>query len=680
MQRPPLDLATPEELRRLARRAIAAVHLHFQGSSLVDDEEEERQNERFQTALAALRYCAAMAVHLGATSLLDVLVEALLAFPELHLVVEDDDVHGLAGAVGRLLERGAQVTPEVSRLSASEDPRLRWHVARGLAPVGPEAIAVLEGLAADANADVRAEARGKLRERGEVPWWRGKLSRDPLPALSPEERARHAEALARISAILDEPSEKQDGLRAELVELAGTLPDAVMIDLGATLLRGIEGGWEAEAPLATRLASRPGSEEAIFGLLRVWTDADLSYHGVLLMKAALGALAGPRRGEVCWALARFALGASDEARDARRSAEMMAAEIAGEAWPPGEDTEPLLDALLLVEPLAGSWHDRIASALSRALRHPPAAPERMIQRAVEARLSGFPGRSAAFGAALQALLEAAPGQVLRATALAARDSDELDTVRWGVGQLLGQAWDAALDPPRPELVEALCGVPRMRAALLTLHPQHRMAIAPLRRALRAGQLTYHEALTTVRAVGAIYGGLDTSGLYESARPGAPERRRAEAEDERRQLREDLAPFLGPPELRGPPTDEEWSTLRALRRASSEHERYAALLNLCVPEGPTWHPEDRALVDEGLAAARAGKAEAVSLVAEALTIKPQPGDLAILDELIALAADDDEYGPRQCKLVVARALGAAAPPPAPAPALAEARAWMDEPEG
>jgi hypothetical protein len=101
----------------------------------------------------------------------------------------------------------------------------------------------------------------------------------------------------------------------------------------------------------------------------------------------------------------LALAGTREQRRVHFSAAVMAAELAGHASPPGEDTEPVLDGLLALEPIKRGF-DSVKNHLTSVLRHPPSDPARMRERALAARRAGYEGGFAALRGALDELLTA----------------------------------------------------------------------------------------------------------------------------------------------------------------------------------------------------------------------------------------------------------------------------------
>jgi hypothetical protein len=564
------------------------------------------------------------------------------------------------------------VTSDLAELGEHEDARVRYALAKGLVPAGNAEIDLLQKLAADPIADVRTAARASLG--GAIPWWHGKLSRDPSAALSLEEQVAHKAALERVSALLDRPGHEVASARPELVAVAASLPDVIALDLAETTLGNAAAVAHGD-PLLPFLLTRPGGGDAALRLLRRWSEADhRSYRATLSLGDALRALPSPARGALCWQLARAALAAPPEERDRYESAASLAAQLAKDAWPPEEDTEPLFDALLAAHAAAEpAENDRVFMQLAAALARPAEGSTRMIERALASRVAGHASAPPTLRWALDRLADAAPPAPLRAAAIEALQSDDDATATWAIGHLLGAAHDAALDPPRAELVERLLGVARHRALILASPLLPRLAGAPLRRALRRGELPWAEAAAAMLAIDALHGGLLSQFLPRFDRTA--EDNQARLEQHRAGQRRELADFLGPEELQGPPTEDEWRALREARAGVPRTSPNWRLLLAVLTPGPAWPPDERALLDEAIAAMRGGDIPAAEALVRALGARPRAEDLPLFDELRAL------LGPSRWLTMHRRAVVAALGLPKEAMKAGDAGAtsWMDEPE-
>lgn len=671
MPLPPIELATVEELRLIAATAIRAVGDHFDPDDDDDDFGDEngweRRYERIQAAVGAARFCASVAEHQGALELCPLLVDFLDRFVHLEDVA-NDDIHGIARVVQRFLQRGAPITEGVRSLAKSGDARLRLYVARGIRPDDDLEVAILMELAGDAVPEVRDAARSSLGTRASLPWWHGKLSRDPTEGMTPEEQATHADAIRRIAEILDMPSHQSASFDAELARIAATLPDALAIDVAESVLRQKRAYDGRDLGLPALMLSRRGGVDAVLRVIRrLSSDSWSSTEGTKALSDALVTLAPDKRCEIVSALVAFALGGTSTQRADILRAHRLAAEIAARGWIAGDDTEPLLDTILALDPPPAGETDRVVDALSPIFSHPPVEPARMFQRALAARLEGFRGRYAPLWIPLGSLLSHAPRELIRDAAFGALHHEDDGVARWAVEQVLGRAHDPAHDPPLRDQTLALLDSPRHRAVVCSSEALRMLAFPELRRALRSGGLTLGESADVMQAIGSLWGGLAESLFLQ--RPHS----RSEDESQQASQRRKYAAFLGPPDVHGPPTEAEWSALRAARlRDPGAHMRD---LIRPLPEGPSWHPDDAAAMRRAIQIAEPDDPDAllggdVFSLALDLASKVSPETLRLVDELEARFPRHRHA--RACRARIAKALGVAVDGPG-------ASEWMDEPE-
>lgn len=403
MHEGPLPLASAARIRALARTSIGAVRELFE-SRLDPDVRIDGFRARLNLLASALRFCAAAAGELGDPALIAPIVEALEVFPHFDRV-ERTHVDGMVAGVTSLLSRGAPVTEGVIRLARHPDVRIRVGVAEGLRPTGDAEIALLAELAADPSAYVRKTARKSLDDRVALPWWLGKWSRDPAEIAEDDARA-HDATLRAIAKILDTSGYELKAAWPEVGALAAKLPDALAIDLCEGLLRSGDGGGMVDTTILALLLSRPRGGDALVRLLRRWDrDDNAGFFGPRQVGPALSALDPADRGPIVGDLVALARAGTSEDRRELFGASVMAAQIAAKAWPEGEDTEPVLDALLaLAAPERGI--DSVQLALAPLLARPPRDPSRMRDRALEARRAGYPGAFADLKHHLEALLAA----------------------------------------------------------------------------------------------------------------------------------------------------------------------------------------------------------------------------------------------------------------------------------
>ncbi|MDC3980118.1 hypothetical protein [Polyangium jinanense] len=624
-------LATAEEIRTIARRAITLMEVLHEGhdddTAWNDPDAQRLDNLVFRGAKEAMRFCATAAGLLGDASLLQ-LVATLLEEQGGWDDHADKDTDVVAEGLGELLRRGAPVNDSVAAFAASPNDDIRAVIAAGLRPTNERAIKLLETLAKDPIADVRKPAQEALASRGELHWWAGKWQRDPLAHLPAADAEALREPIERISAMLDESRwalMKQD---REFTELVAKLPDPIAVDvLETTLASG--GNHDTRMPLTgAHLLSRKGGIEAFLRVLSGWAKAR-AFHLTPDHKAMVATLPHDRAVVVGLALAKYALSAPASVRDEVSTAYFLAAELVEEVMPPGADLAPIVE-LVLEAPETASRMDFIMNKIANVLGAKNARPGALSERLLAARLAGYPGAWSRMAGNIDKLLQKAPFEQLRPAVEQALRSDDDKLTRWALRCILTDAHAAETDGSRLELAARLCEDTRLRGLLVADSSLTKMAITPLRAALRRGELACMEALNVVSAISELWGGVAPM-FFSRALTSAGK------EEARQKARAEHAPFLGPEELSGPVTEDEWTALRRAREANTSHEYGDWMRILSVlPEGP-WHPEDHALLDRALAAFEEHP-ELAMPISMCLTAKATVDDLPIFDRLIERAPD------------------------------------------
>jgi hypothetical protein len=182
----------------------------------------------------------------------------------------------------------------------------------------------------------------------------------------------------------------------------------------------------------------------------------------------------------------------------------------------------------------------------------------------------------------------------------------------------------------------------------------------------------------MHVIGSLYGGV---AMYNVL----PHRsnRQAEAEERRQKERDSIDAFLGPQELRGPPTDEEWTELRVARaQRSTDGEPAQDPVFGALPEGP-WYAEDREVLDAAVRALREGDSSLAMPIALTLSAKPDESYLPLFDTLLELCEPRSRPLIKTCRRDTREALGFLPVPQRdgepPHASEAEESEWMDEPE-
>jgi hypothetical protein len=626
-------LATSDEIRAIHRRAIDMIDEILEREDEDYDPDQHRiDNRRLNAAVEALRFCCIAAGELGDVALLPLVAEAI---DERERFDDHVDSHAsaMSYALTQLLRAGAPVGPELKELAEHTDARVRTAVASGLRPRGEREIELLEALATDPIPDVRGAAREALSKVREVAWWKGKFASDPVARLSPEEAIALKPVLEQLSALLDKPRYEIGRQEATLCELASALPDPLLIELTETIDGAVDPYGTRFPSLVTTMLERPGGLDAFKRLCGVWCEDRSTSLSAGRLAVMVAALPHERRVAACKELAAHAAAfPSGERQRLLESPARMIAEIAAEAWPPGEDLTPLLDLVLSIpDDEHSDGLDYVVAALVEAFRSKGAQPGPFLERAIEARLAGYPGTWSRLKEVMDRLFERADGQALRPAAERAILSDDEDNIGWGLHQLLGPVYDPARDAPPEEMLERFLEEPRYRKVILKTTSLCRRAVGFLRAELRTGRLRLAEARTTLEVLGELYGGVAVA-AFSSRRL----RRAEEVEAMRAKRRVDVEDYLGAPDLRGPPTAEEWATLRALRspRGAMTDEEVEENLRV-LPDGP-WCAEDRALLDEALRRLREGSRDLAAGLAMALSGKASEDTLPIFDELLERA--------------------------------------------
>jgi hypothetical protein len=686
------EIATPAEIRAIYERTAALFDTPLELGEDIDHAERRRQlRELGRYAIEALRFCAnAIASHPD-PSLAPIVVDLV---QRLDRAGDDAERRRRLAhrALSTLLAAGLPVDAAIRELAASTDEALREQIALGLDPARESARALLEQLAADPAARVRAAAKKALAKLAALPWWLGKWRRDPAAHLRPEEAEACGPPLQRVSQILDEPPHRilhpdHEPLAPELIEHLAKLPDELAVEALELLCGALPAHYlTLAAPLLAHLASRAGGVDALVRLIQQW-GCDEHVHGRQIdLDRILPQLPRDARLALCQRLLLFACQAPWEERSRSGTPAWLAAAIVGSAWPPDADvTSPLLAALALgAEEIerGGTETDYVRSEIADALSIEGMDPTPVLKHLCAARLAGYPGPWRGLASDADRLLDRAPRDVLRVTAERALQGADPGTLRWAALRLLGAARDPDRDGPATEQAAALFANPRLRAALFGDGELVVRALPYLREELLRDALSWPEAVDVLEGIHDLYGGLADGSRYVAGSLAVADAPETKPEEARREAREAVADFLGPPERRGPPTEAEWAALARARdayRAEDEGER-AELFRLALREGP-WTAEERAEFDAFLARVAPGDEEDLTVpLASAVLAKPALDLLPAMDRLVACAGPHARPLVKQYRADVYTALGVPLPPkPAEGGDALPGSGWDDEDE-
>jgi hypothetical protein len=646
-QAPPL--ASAEELCAIAERALELLdHLAENPVPWAKDPvtraELHRHYELERCAFEALRFCAAAAAVIKAPGLAPMLAVVMDDAAEADRHAEGD-LSVLTGGLEAALRAGG-------RLDAVEDlldhaaPSVRRAVAAGLRVQGREERAALEKLARDRDPEVRGAARATL---GDVPWWMGKWSRDPLSLLDHGEAERHRAALEELSALCDQRRWKLTAEDETMARIAATLPDPLAVDFVETALSALSAEGTERPLLGVMMMTKAGGVEALLRLLDCWCE--LPHFSVreahVAMVAALPP--GPRLA-LCTTLAERAAAMADGPEEQHERAYVLGS-LAAKAFPRDAEMERLFVQVLRIPRPEEHGYHRLGRTLAEPLADATSLPPAMLSQIFEAFLAGCPGSFCHLKDVATARLQKLPPAELRAYAERAALSADDDSAVWGLQMLLGAAYDPARDPPKPVLAARLCEDPRRRVLLGGQYTTRGMIVPHLRAALRRGEADLATALAAVETAGALWGD-----VIDYIHGRSHERDAASVEASRRKSRDELGELLGPPELQGPVTEEEWTMLRAAR---ARHPRWTGRDVHCamgvLPPGP-WHPEDRALLDRAVRTAEEDHDLARS-IAPLLCEKPEEALLPLFERLEELCDDlEDQHDVARLRRAARERLG------------------------
>ncbi len=579
------------------------------------EDDEDGVLASLDAAEAALAFCVRAAVPLADPELVPIVIDCLQTLHQ----KEELWPRELQESAAAFLSKVGRATYEVRELAASSDPHDRFVVATGLRPVGEPEIALLSDLASDAMPWVRDAARKALAPVGGVPWWRAWFSVDPKThAAARRSRAVRA-AIARVERI-DSHEENSPARWTELTRAVRALPEPLALDLAAHVLRAPPTSFTrgAAAPFGAALLERPGGVDALVAIAAGWKD-DIEARFPRATEAMMAALGARRRRDVCAALARAALSAAKPGAQYAPEAARFAAEVAANAWPPGADPSPVLDAILASgASVEGSTLDAVCSKLGDVFDETRAVEGALLTRVIGLRLLDYPRGTSSLSYPLDNLILRAPRPIARDVAERAVRTSYPSTIRFGLRHLYGKGYDPRRDPPKEALVRTWLASPQLRSAAVDTDPVSHHAAGLLRDDLARGALTFAEATQVMWSLAWQGGGSATLDRSLNAKRSG-------------QRDADGRPWK--------PTDEEWRAYRELRSrlgAGESFDRPAAAA--LVPHGP-WDPSDRAFIERMIDEA-ASHHDSIRMLASTLVAKATPPDRELFARLESVTEDED----------------------------------------
>lgn len=654
-----------------------------------DPDQARNRNEATSAALEALRFAAVAIAWLRDPALgpsLDEVVEGFDGW-DLHA---DSHADVLSLAITQITRAGAP--PRVLRgFAENSHSAFRHAVAEGLDANSEEGRELLDVLSKDPNPEVRKAAGAKLATVQEVPWWRGKFSRDPVEGLSAREARKLKGTLQELAKLLD--AHVRGHALGRVAKLLDKLPDAAAVDGAEHVMRMFDWHTDADQPVLPVLLGRPGGSAAFLRYLRDSSRESGSISWLEFHHTKLGAtfrkLEAARQEELGQCLLDFALAAPHGEPYELHSPWITAATLSSEAWPPSMDLTPVLDALL--EGAEGSESDSLRGYVLRAaaavFKRDDTSLDAVTDRILTARVAGYPEPWSLYRATLDEAIGRMPPARVRVFAERCLTSEHADTITWALQNLLGPLHDASRDPTPAELAARFYETPRYRLAMQRDGTLATYVTPLLRRDLREGTLDFKGAAAVMARVDQLWGGGHPKGLIDGLLSESILSRRAPSEDEEKSHateREKCADLLGPAELHGTITERERAQWRRIRDRAIEDGTvsWRPALEL-IPEGPI-SAEDRVVLDQAIARWRAGDLDDILAIAGAIARTPVSSDLAVLDKLVH---DEEEYRDmlKTARQNARRGLGLPPiPPRATTPADASSRAastddddWPDD---
>lgn len=645
-----LELLDRAQIEELVERSMAMLDEYSGG--LFDDDPDDPEYNRDKSAgvsaaLEGLRFAAAAIAWLGDPGLVETLERVVEEFSNGWELRADDHDDVIVDAIKSVIKAGA-APREVSVFAEHEVGSFRLAVAEALDVGAVDARAVLDALARDPDATVRAAATKKLSAVRAVHWWHGKFSRDPVEGLDAAAAEALKEPLQELSQLLDAPAGVNRSME-RIAALLGQLPDAAALDGAEHVLRMFDWTFQTDVFVLGVMLARPGGSEAFLRLIRD-PDKDVRRHLRLSfydgpIAASFDPLSDERRDDLGRKLFAHAL-TVPHGHEAEHDSEWgSAARFASAAWPSSVALAPLLDALL--DAATGAEpHGLRATVLREAVKvfeRDDVSLDPVADRILQARIEGYPGPWSLFSMTFDKAISHIPAARVRVTAERCLQSENAAALTWGLQKIFGELHDPARDPPLVEMAARFYEDARYRAAMQRDYSLRYRVVPFLRRDLRAGVLDFKAAKSAMACIDDLWGGHHTQGLINGML-GMQRFERLDEEPphvatERAKSLERHAAFLGAEEFHGVPTALEWTRWREARDRAIEAGDVSWRPALeYVPPGPAL-PEDRVAIDRALALWREGDFKDIFALAGALSRHPILSDLEVFDRLIRDNPDD-----------------------------------------
>jgi len=469
-----------------------------------------------------------------------------------------------------LLDARAPIDRRVEKLAKSPDARVRRHIADGLDPSDPKALALLERLARDPDPSTRMKAQQKLPETKVSAWWFGAFDTDPIPRVeggAPNEAI--IAALRTVADFAELPHELRMGQQEAFEQALAELPPHLRFEFAGRFLP-----WDWAPEYGRRvvevLARTREGQLALGDIVQRRFRSGRAFHFLSVLQVYLDPLHKEKRQEL---LAVWLERATSDAHSVHGPMIELLAYVMRSAWAEGGDPTPILDAW---ERIAGREESALLQvSLVGTLEHADLSEPRIFGRIVNL---------AEQHEELDSLLERSLRQVDDVTGRAfvercmASDDDTFHGI--AARHLVTSLYDPEIDGPRERVFERLWADQSSREAIFERHDLAECLSPYLREKLRKDQLGAKEAEATIQTIGRLFGGV----------VGSP------SENRRIEAREHAAEWLeGRPE-QGPPTEEEWEHCRSLQSGEPAENDRAAWASLRLrPPGPL-APFEREIVD------------------------------------------------------------------------------------